>query len=108
MLKESPTKYVVGFFIACPMFYFSYILAGPWFGTLFLLMLLYEGYTLINQFPDDTISEIMWQYSKRPMVPCMFGYALGRAIGTDLLSKVDLAVIIGFLYGHFFFQRQDS
>lgn len=54
------------------------------FGLLCLALLGYEGLALWTTAPGDTISEIMWQLGQRPLVP----FALG------------------FLMGHFFWQRR--
>jgi hypothetical protein len=52
--------------------------------ALVLGLLGYEAWALLNHERDDTISEIMWTRSRRPVVP----FALGV------------------LMGHFFWQRE--
>ena len=107
-LKESPTKFVVGGLIGVALIAVAYTITGPLWGTLFTLLLLYEAWTLINDFPGDTISEIIWTLSKRPMVPWIFGVATGWAIGSRFIENVWLIGALLFLQGHFFFQKQDT
>lgn len=41
--------------------------------------LLYEGWTLINHTPHDTLSEAVWAVaSKRPLVPFVAGFLMGH------------------------------
>lgn len=47
------------------------------FGVIALL-LLYEGWTLINGTPNDTISESIWRLADRPLVPFLFGFLMGH------------------------------
>jgi len=48
------------------------------FYGLCLGLLLYEGAALTNEKEDDTISEIFWEASKRPLVPFAFGMLCGH------------------------------
>jgi hypothetical protein len=77
---------------------------------------LYEGWTLINRFPEDTLSESVWRLAARPMVPYLFGMAmgawacwicvrpmLGRPITPESVLQFGGTM---FLMGHFFFQAQ--
>lgn len=42
-------------------------------------LLAYEGYTLINKEPEDTISESVWRVEKsRPVVPFLVGLLCGH------------------------------
>jgi len=50
-----------------------------------LFLVAYEGVALINRPAGDTISEVVWYLSRRPIVPFLFGL----------------------LCGHFFWQRLD-
>lgn len=95
---------VVGATMGLAMLAATYAILGPWFGTLAALYLLYEGYTLVNRHPEDTLSESVWRLATRPIVPLLFGIAAGWGIGINVLDPKTLA--IGILYGHFFFQRQ--
>lgn len=105
-MRQSPTKYVVGLCISAPMIYFTFALTDLRWGMILTSLLAYEAWTLVNPFPEDTISEIIWEYAKRPMIPCIFGFALGIMLTSGYLSNVYMTCIVGFLYGHFFFQRQ--
>ena len=48
------------------------------FGIMVLGLFIYEGYALINTKPGDTISEIIWAMSKRPLIPFLFGLLMGH------------------------------
>lgn len=42
------------------------------------LLLIYEGWTLINRTPNDTISETVWRANKWPLVPFLIGVLCGH------------------------------
>lgn len=89
----------------------AFALTGPMWGSACLALAIYEGWTLINNYREDTISEAIWILAARPMVPLLFGITAGWAAGSGYLgdpTTVGRAFAIGFLYGHFFFQRQGS
>lgn len=47
--------------------------------TLIVLALLYEGWTLINHTPNDTLSEAVWAVAtKRPLIPFAAGFLMGH------------------------------
>lgn len=50
--------------------------------TIFLVLVgalfVYEGVALANKHPGDTISELMWKGSKRPLLPFAFGMLCGH------------------------------
>lgn len=84
---------------------------GPWWGLAGLAYTIYECWTLLNKFKQDSISEATWILSQRPIVVLIFGVSLGIAIGTGYLGDVKTvlrSVMIGLLYGHFFFSREDK
>jgi hypothetical protein len=41
-------------------------------------LLIYEGYTLINKTPGDTLSEAVWKVSSHPLVPFLAGFLCGH------------------------------
>lgn len=43
-------------------------------------LLIYEGYTLVNNERDDTISETVWRASRRPLVPFALGFLLSHFV----------------------------
>lgn len=49
----------------------------------------YEFYALKTDEPGDTISEIFWSYSKRPLVPFALGMLVGHFVwqSQDIYSK---------------------
>ena len=48
------------------------------FLLLVLALFIYEGIALMNAAPGDTISEIMWAASQRPLIPFAFGVLCGH------------------------------
>jgi hypothetical protein len=106
--KQSPTRLVVGALIGVALAAVALEVAGWKLGALLLALLIYEGWTLVNSYPNDTISEIIWTFAKRPMVPFIFGAGTAWAIQSGTVTNPWLIVAVGFLMGHFFFQRQEG
>lgn len=107
-MTKSPTQLVVGALIGLALLVVAWNIL-PW--QYFLIaagLLLYEAWTLINRFPNDTISEILWEFARRPMVPWIFGVATGWALATGFISNPYLVCAVGFLQGHFWFQRHEG
>lgn len=110
----SPTRFVVGAVIGAALVAalgsVAYSLWGAAGATLACLALAYEGWTLVNRWPNDTLSEIVWQLAKRPMVPHLFGIATGWGIALYVPPSAHVYALAGFVWGflmgHFFFQRQ--
>ena len=51
-------------------------------------LLVYEGWTLINKEPGDTISETIWEDAKsRPLIPFLFGLLMGHFFWQKLERK---------------------
>lgn len=48
----------------------------PWIGL--GLLLVYEIWALKSDAPGDTISEVIWRVSKRPLLPFAFGILMGH------------------------------
>ena len=48
------------------------------FYLLVAALIVYEGITLTNKYDGDTISEIIWHLSNRPLVPFIFGMLMGH------------------------------
>lgn len=103
-VNESPTQKVVlgiiGVAILGAAWHFL-----PWWGlAIAVILLTYEAWTLVNEYEGDTISEILWGLSGRPIVPWLFGLATGWAIEAGYLDNPWVALSLGFLQGHFWFQ----
>ena len=103
---------IVGGTIGAGLLYLIWSIVGFQAATAFTIYLIYEAYTIINSFPEDTLSESIWRLAARPLVPWLFGAATMYAImaghfGPDIRAAL-LAVGIGFLEGHFFFQSYKS
>jgi hypothetical protein len=107
----SPTWYVVGGLIGVGLGFVAFKLAGLGWAAALIALLVYEGWTLVNKYQNDTISEIIWVFAQRPMVPFIFGAGFVAAIAHGLfpitLAGMYLTAAFGFLMGHFFFQRKD-
>jgi hypothetical protein len=98
---------VVGGVLGVSIVLTAFALTGPYWGTFCLLLAAWEGWTLVNRYRADTISETVWEFAARPMFVLLFGIAFGWAAGSGYLGEsrvVGRAFAIGFLYGHFFFQ----
>lgn len=100
------TLIVVGGFITVIIVLFAFAVLGRYWGLFALAAAIFEGWTLINKYKEDTISEAFWFYANRPIVPLLFGILIGIGIGSGYLGEprvVARAFAIGLLYGHFFF-----
>ena len=102
------TNVVVGSLIGLVLVYVAFTLAGWRWGAMLTTLLLYEGWTLVNSYPADTISETLWRFAQRPMVPWLFGLGSGWSIESRYITDPWLILSLGFLSGHFFFQAQDE
>jgi hypothetical protein len=107
-LKESPTSMVVGGLMGIALCWVAWNVAGPYVGSFLMLLLAYEAWTLINHYPNDTISEIVWGLAERPMVPFLFGAGYSWAITAAVITNPWFIAAVGFLMGHFFFQRAND
>lgn len=100
------TLVLIGAFIAVVIVIFAYVVVGVYWGTFALAVALYEAWTLVNAYKEDTISEAFWYFANRPIIPLLFGVLIGIGIGSGYLGEpkhVARAFAIGLLYGHFFF-----
>lgn len=108
-LPLGPSRYVIPLTLGTAFAWLTYLLVG-WKWFLFLLScLLYEGWTLINQYPHDTITETMWALMKRPLIPFLLGgasVALLIFILPLTLEGLFIAFLLGMLMGHWVFQAQ--
>lgn len=110
MLKgKSLTDAVIALALFGALVYVAYLLLPlPWF-VVAAVAALYEAYALANSEPEDTISETIWRFSDRyPLVPLVGGGALGIGVWTGYISDPRVAVILGFLAGHFWFTSYRS
>lgn len=100
------TLVLVGGFITVLIVLFSFAVLGKYWGTFALAVAIFEGWTLVNKYKEDTISEAFWFFASRPIVPLLFGILIGIGIGSGYMGEprvVARAFAIGLLYGHFFF-----
>jgi len=87
-----------------------YLLPLPWF-VISASLLGYEAWTLGNDRPQDTISETIWRFSKRPVLPWLFGFfscwlIMSGTIPMDLKGMLVLTFYM-LLQGHFFFPKEE-
>lgn len=108
------TDYLVGGFGLVVLVLISFYLGGLWIGMFCTVALAIEGWTLINKYKEDTISEAIWRLSARPMIPFCFGVLDGLAV-LHVLTRPDidpkqvaLLMALQFLLGHFFFQAKQE
>ncbi len=106
-LKRSPTQLVVGGVISIFLIIMVFYMWGARAALILTGLFAYEIWTFINEWPNDTISEIMVKMSERPLVPFLFAYALAwfTALGTfgEPLAVLRGTFLGGFC-GHFFWQ----
>lgn len=95
---------VVGTLMGALLIYLAFAWAGWKWGLALSLVAIYEGWTLINAYPEDTLSESIWRLSARPLVPWMFGGLSVWMIESRFLQNPYLIAAWFFLQGHFFFQ----
>lgn len=108
-MPEGPSRFVVPGLLGLAFSGVVYFLVG-WKWFLFLGgLLVYEAWTGLNKYANDTISETIWALSKRPLIP----FALG-AMCCQLLNHIIppsgeglwISFMLGVLMGHFVFQAQ--
>lgn len=70
---------------------------------------IYEGYTLANNHPEDTISETIWRFSDNyALLPLSGGALLAYGIATGYISNPIVVAILSVLAGHFWFPRYNK
>lgn len=98
------TRGVVGGILGGGLVWSVIYLTGWRWGLALTVLLAYEGWTLANDQPRDTISEIVRDFSRRQLlVPFLFGLAYGVGLATGFLRDPYVAGGIGLVLGHFFF-----
>ena len=107
-MTRSPSRFVVGGVIGAALLVAAYAILGWKGGLIATVALLYESWTFVNPWPNDTISEAIWEFARRPMVPFLFGVASGWALGVNLFPNEYAVFALAFLMGHFFFQAHDA
>jgi len=109
-LPNGPVKIIVGAVIGLGLLAALYmVLPLGWF--LFALALLgIEAWSFFNPYANDTISEVIWALSERPLVPLMFGVATGWSITSGIIPVTHegqwVILFLGTLLGHFFWRPQ--
>jgi len=108
-LPAGPTKYfVTGIMAIAGLTVIWLLLDWPW-AIVASLAAAWEAWTFFNQYEGDTISEVIWALTARPMVPFVFGLGVCHALSHLIQPTANglwVAFLIGGLCGHFFFSRQ--
>jgi hypothetical protein len=102
------TNLVVGLVLGAALLATTFYLAGPKVGAVLSALLLYEGYTLVDVYAANTISESIWRLASRPLLPLVFGLGIGWGVTAGVLTEPWLVLAAGILLGHFFWQRQEA
>lgn len=107
---NSPTWKVVGGLLGLGLVaFFWFVLTLPRFIAATLL-LAYEAWTFFNRYKHDTISEVIWELVKRPLVPFILGAGsvalISHGVIQPTIEGLYVAFAVGMLMGHFCFQRQ--
>lgn len=99
---------MVGAVLGAALLFLTFYLAGPKVGAVLCGLLLYEGFTLIDRYQANTISESIWRLASRPLLPWVFGLGVGWAVTSGAVREPWLVLVAGLLMGHFFWQRQEA
>lgn len=108
-LPQGPVKIVVGGAIGIALAAaFYHILPLGWL-IVALALLAVEVWSFFNPYAHDTISEVVWALSDRPLVPLLFGAAVAWAITSGFIPAngegMWVSLFLGVILGHFFWQR---
>lgn len=105
-MKESPTKAFLGAAGLVGILAVLYWLLPLWWFAVAAVFLCWEFWTIFNKYPNDTISEIIWRYRKRTVMPLGIGLAIGGAVQAGVFGPPEACwrtLLIGGLLAHFFF-----
>jgi hypothetical protein len=101
--ETSPSRMVVGSAIGIIMMVYAYAIYGPVGCAICTAIALYEGWTLINKYEHDTITETIQSFAAQTaLVPLMFGVAIDDLYHRGYLAQPWQLAIVVFLMGHFF------
>jgi hypothetical protein len=103
---QRRTNLVVGAVLGLLLLGVTFYLAGVKVGAFLSALLLYEGFTLVDRYQANTISESIWRAASRPLLPLVFGLGFGWAVTSGTLQEPWLILAFGILLGHFFWQVQ--
>ncbi len=103
------TRDVVGAVIGAGLVWASFYLTDWKWGLALTALLAYEGWTLANGEPRDTISEIVRAFARRQLlIPWLFGFAFGIGITSGFMRDPYLIAAFAMLQGHFFFTLDEN
>lgn len=102
------TLVVVGAFHSAILVGMSFYVLGPRWGLLALAFALYESWTLVNSYKEDTLSEAIWIFSQRPVSVMIIVGSYFFALGQGWIGHPECVLrgtMFGTLFGHFYFSR---
>jgi ABC-type Na+ efflux pump permease subunit len=102
----SPSKVLVGAVIGLCIMVYAVLVFGVVGGLTCTVFAVYEGWTLVNRYENDTITETVQSFAAQTaMVPLIFGVAFSDLMHRGLINEWGAAVI-AFLLGHFFMGKK--
>jgi hypothetical protein len=108
-MRSAPTKIIVGGLLLAAVAAGIFLLIDPIPAAVLVLLLAFEGWTLIDPIPGNTISEQIWAFSRLPLVPFLFGSVTVLLIAHGIIPATTQGLYttaaIFLLMGHFFFPK---
>jgi len=109
-LPQGPVKIIVGGILGAGLLWAFFNLLSFWWWAFCVVLLAVEAWAFFNPYANDTISEVVWALSERPLVPLLFGAATAWSITSGFIPATRegmwVSLFIGVIMGHFFWQRQ--
>lgn len=110
LMPKGPTPKVLAGVMAAAVIYTAWHIFVWQFAVIATVVAIYEAWTFVNKYENDSLSEGMWWLSARPLVPFAFGLACAWAIESHLIADTHAGVwsafFVGGLCAHFFFESQ--
>lgn len=105
----TASRIVVSAVIAAGILWLAWSRLPLGWAALVFVLLAFEGWTLANGTPRDTLSESTRYLSRRQLlVPWLFGAATGIALGSAYLADPYVIAALLMLQGHLFFTLDES
>lgn len=103
------TKLIVGLSVLVGILAYIWIFLPISWCIVATILLLWETWSLIDNKPQNTISEIIWKASDHySLFPYAGGFIFGLGIGTGYIKTPEVIVPLALLCGHFWFPRYDN
>ncbi len=108
-MSQQLTRELVGAVIGAGLIWMVFYLTGWYWGIALTGLLAYEGWTLANREPGDTISEIVRMFARRQLlIPWLFGASFGIGVASGFLHDPYIIAALALLQGHFFFTLDEQ